>query len=198
MSLGVSTETRRSKALSSFRAGGFEEDRDPGGGGDLDRGENGGVGDLELEENELGRGDAFTGRRDVDGREARVRSRGNGDAVLAAVIDDDESHAGRGAVVAFHEADVDPVPHESGQRLAAEGTFPTRATRAHAPPPGRRDGLIGALASRGGMERPADDRFPGTRDARHMDDHIGVRAADDDDARLPGEHTPILFSRLGK
>jgi hypothetical protein len=47
-----------------------------------------------------------------------------------------------------------------------------------------RNRLIGALAPGSGAKLAAEDRFARRRDPFELDDHVGIRAADDEDSRL--------------
>src|SRR5208283_3305759 len=49
---------------------------------------------------------------------------------------------------------------------------------------GRRHRLVGALAACGRGELAAQHRLTGLRDARHIDDHVRVRTADDENFRF--------------
>ena len=87
--------------------------------------------------------------------------------------------------VAHDVIHVDAVGDEAGHRLVAEHVLADPGDEGHRAPGARRaDRLVGPLAARGGDELPAQDGFARLGDAVHLDDHVGVGAADDEDGVL--------------
>ncbi|OGD28191.1 MAG: hypothetical protein A2Y56_08270 [Candidatus Aminicenantes bacterium RBG_13_63_10] len=137
-----------------------------------------GQGTLELKQKDVGGSDDFGCAPYFDRRHERVRARGHRDRIFAALSHDDECDAARGAPVDSDLVDVDPVAAESLKRLPAEQVVTDPGDERHRPTgPGRSHGLVGALSSCGHQEFAAQDRFPGPRDSRRPDDHVGVGAA---------------------
>jgi hypothetical protein len=107
-------------------------------------------------------------------------------------VDRDEGHTRSRLFVLDNEVDVDAVVLEAVGGLAAEdivadpGDEDDFSFVAGAEGSGRSHGLIGPLPPGGHKKLVADDGLARTGDRRHLDDHIGVDAADDGDERPRG------------
>ena len=78
--------------------------------------------------------------------------------------------------------DVNAVGHQPRHSLLAEHVLAHAADEGDASAgPSRPDRLIGPFAAGGGEELAAENGFARPRDAVQLDDHVGVRTADDED-----------------
>ena len=123
-------------------------------------------------------------QRRLDGiaAELGVGARGDGDLVLARVVDHDQRDPGRAALEPPDPGDVDPLGLEQRQRLLAEVVVADGGHHPHARAEARRrHGLVGALAAAVALERPARHRLARARERRRGDDEIDVDRAHDID-----------------
>lgn len=108
---------------------------------------------------------------------------GYGDAVLSLSVHVDQGHAGGRTPVDADEPDVDPVALEVPDGLVPEEVIADAGHESHGTAgPGGGHGLIGPLAAGGHGEFSAQDGLARPGNAGHPDDHVGVGAADDQDA----------------
>jgi hypothetical protein len=132
--------------------------------------------------------DALELAPDLDRVERGVRPTGDGDRVLARLIDHDQGDA-RGLVRKRQQpGDIDPLGLERGarrrpERVVADGPDEHRLGTE----PGGRDGLVAALAALVLGEPAADDGLARPRQVLRRDDKVHVDGADDDDP--PGHPT---------
>ena len=111
----------------------------------------------------------------------RVGPGGDGDLVLAALVDHDHRDAGGCVVEACDGADVDALGGELAQRLLAEVVGADGAHHRHlSSGAGGGDRLVGALAAAMAGEGAAGDGLAGVRQASHADHEVGVDRSDDD------------------
>ena len=134
----------------------------------------------------------------VGWREQGVGARGDGDAVLTIGGNKNQGDAGRALPVARHVPRMNALPGKAldgplSEHISAQardqGYVPARAGRGHR--------LVGTLAACGRGELAAQHRFTWMRDARHIDDHVRIRTADDEDFRFHAcarIHPPVLHS----
>ncbi len=162
--------------------GGIQNDAHTGFRGDLGGSLDGGQRGFELHEQRVRSANDIRGLPHMRGREALIRATGHGDAVFAFFIDEDEGDTGRGFRIAGDVCDVDAFAAPTREGLIAEGIAADAGDEAHtATGTSRGHGLIRALASSGGDELAAEHGFTGTRQGACAHDHVGIRAAEDDE-----------------
>ena len=110
----------------------------------------------------------------VDGHR-RVRAGADGNLVLAAIVDDDQRHAGRFAGEHSDIADVDTLPDEFGQRGDTRVVGADCADQSHGDAGARRrNGGVGTLAAAVGLQPPTDHRLARTGQPWGDDDEVDV------------------------
>ena len=153
--------------------------------GQRGRGQDRVEGDLERQEDGPCRGDRRPGLAHVGRRQGRVGARSDGDAVLAVGRDEDQSGPGGPDRVADHEFRADPIGRPARRGPLGKDVPPDPGDQGHvASRSCGADGLIGPLAAGGHEELAAQHGLARPGDAIQPDDHVGVRAADDDELRL--------------
>ena len=116
---------------------------------------------------------------------AAVCSGSYGNAVLTIVGDENQRYAGGTCLVAKDMIDANAVLLKSGQGLVAEHIAPHPGHEGHiAAGPRGRDRLVGPLSAGRHHELAAQDRLTGPRNPVQLDDHIGIRTADDNNRFL--------------
>ena len=138
---------------------------------------------LVLEEQHIEGGEIFEDVCEVIRQEGEVCSGGNGDTVVAGIVDEDESDtrglirvgAGAGRVDAFCAHAIEDA---RAVRVGTDGcdqrNGSTGAASGH--------GLIGAFAAHGLLKRATGDGFAAGRQVRDAGDEIDIGTADDENA----------------
>ena len=121
------------------------------------------------------------------GQEFVIRSARDRNEIFAASIHQDERHAARAGLAPHHVARVDSLASQASQRRVAKAVLTDVGNESHSRArPRSGDSLVCAFASGDDLKLLTGDRLAGTRQFRDAHDQIGVRAADDDDARFQG------------
>ena len=115
-----------------------------------------------------------------------IRAGGHGDQVLAPFVHENQGHARVARGVAQNQVDGDSFPlvvldglvaEHVAAHLGHEGDFGAKPCGGH--------GLIGALAASRQHKLPAGHRFARLGQPRGLDHHVGIGAADNDNAWGP-------------
>src|SRR5262245_17286476 len=112
-----------------------------------------------------------------------IRAAANADAVFTVIGDKDQRYARR-RLVLLYVINVDAVFFEAGNRLLAKHVPANAGNQRNITARlGSRDSLISPLAAGSSNEFTAENSFSRPRDSLEFEDHVGVRTADNYDAR---------------
>ena len=135
-----------------------------------------------MEHEHVGRADVVGRLGDFLRRQGMIRPGRHGNRVLAAIVHENQRHAGVVLRIAKHGVDADAFAAEAFDGLVAEDVAAHLGhQRDLSAEPSGGHGLVGPLAARGHDEPAAGDRFARRGQMRSFYNHVGVDAADNDD-----------------
>ena len=104
---------------------------------------------------------------------------------MAVLADEDQRHARRAGPITHHVINIDSRSHKTGDRFVSEHVLANPGDKGDRPArPCRTHRLVGPFAAGCTGEFTTNNGLARFRQALHFDDHVGVRAADDDDRIL--------------
>ena len=140
-----------------------------------------GHGNLQLQQDGVGRANRLGRGIDLGRRDREIRPRRHGDAVFSPAVDENQGHAGVALGIEHDVVGADAFLLEVLNRLAAENVVAHLGHEGHlGAEPGGGDRLVGPLSPGRHEELPAGDRLAGGGNPLGLDDHVGVDASDND------------------
>ena len=153
----------------------------------FDSAANGGEGNFELHNDAARSANRGLGRVDMPGQQFVIRAARDSNEILAASIHQDERHAARAGLTPHNVAGVDSLASQASQRRVAKAVLTYVGNESHSRArPRRGHSLVCAFAPGDDLKLLTGDRFAGMRQFWDANHQVGVRAADDDDARFQG------------